>query len=157
MDCLLLATRYLLKRPIILISMFGVLLGIGSLIVVDSVMNGFLGLQREMIRGTHADVSVRVPKSIRSDSEAMGRMLEAVAKTEGVAAVSLRLYSASMFRRVGGKDLAGYRNRLVRFYHEVGDEELYELCSKKLGDLDQISGAYRYWVEGHPEKLDEAL
>ena len=55
------------------------------------------------------------------------------------------------------RTLAGYRNRLVHFYHEVGDEELYELCSKKLGDLDQISGAYRYWVEGHPEKLDEAL
>ena len=45
----------------------------------------------------------------------------------------------------------------VTEYKEIADEELYELCSKKLGDLDQISGAYRYWVEGHPEKLDEAL
>ena len=27
------------------------------------------------------------------------------------------------------RELAGYRNRLVHFYHEVSDLELYEICS----------------------------
>ena len=53
--------------------------------------------------------------------------------------------------------LAGYRNRLVHFYHEVSEEELFSLCSQKLGDLEQLLEAYRTWVQAHPEKLDEAL
>ena len=28
--------------------------------------------------------------------------------------------------------LAGYRNRLVHFYHKVADEELFDLCSQRL-------------------------
>jgi uncharacterized protein YutE (UPF0331/DUF86 family) len=31
--------------------------------------------------------------------------------------------------------LAGYRNRLVHFYHEVTSEELYEICRNNLDDL----------------------
>ena len=53
--------------------------------------------------------------------------------------------------------LAGYRNRLVHFYHEVADEELFDLCSQRLGDLEQLLEAYRTWARAHPEKLDEAL
>ena len=53
--------------------------------------------------------------------------------------------------------LAGYRNRLVHFYHEVSEEELFDLCSQRLGDLEQLVEAYRSWVRAHPEKLDEAL
>ena len=55
------------------------------------------------------------------------------------------------------RTLAGYRNRLVHFYHEVAAEELFTLCSEKLGDLEQIRGAYMAWVETHPEKIDEGL
>ena len=53
--------------------------------------------------------------------------------------------------------LAGYRNRLVHFYHEVAAEELFILCSEKLGDLARIREAYRGWADTHPEKLDETL
>lgn len=31
--------------------------------------------------------------------------------------------------------MAGYRNRLVRFYHAVSDKELYEILRTRLGDL----------------------
>jgi uncharacterized protein YutE (UPF0331/DUF86 family) len=53
--------------------------------------------------------------------------------------------------------LAGYRNRLVHFYHEVASEELFTLCSEKLGDLARIRDAYLGWAGAHPEKLDETL
>ena len=53
--------------------------------------------------------------------------------------------------------LAGYRNRLVHFYHEVSEEELFDLCCHRLGDLEQLLEAYRSWARAHPEKLDEAL
>ena len=53
--------------------------------------------------------------------------------------------------------LAGYRNRLVHFYHEVSPEELLEICGHRLGDLELIVDAYRRWLKGHPDKLDSAL
>ncbi len=55
------------------------------------------------------------------------------------------------------RELAGYRNRLVHFYHEVEPNELYEICSFKLVDVERIAGACRDWLKGHPDHLDESL
>ena len=52
--------------------------------------------------------------------------------------------------------LAGYRNRLVHFYHEVSTEELYQVCSRQLGDLEVMQNAYRRWLIACPG-LDQAL
>ena len=61
--------------------------------------------------------------------------------------------SASRLLRI----LAGYRNRLVHFYHEVSAEELYRICTEELGDLQGIKEAYMEWLKNHPEKLNEKL
>ena len=53
--------------------------------------------------------------------------------------------------------LAGYRNRLVHFYHEVSSEELFEICGHQLGDVQQVCDAYRRWLREHPDRLDETL
>ena len=53
--------------------------------------------------------------------------------------------------------LAGYRNRLVHFYHEVGPEELYEVCAHRLTDVERIAEAYRRWLRENKEWLDETL
>jgi len=53
--------------------------------------------------------------------------------------------------------LAGYRNRLVHFYHEVGPDELYEICALHLTDLERLAEAYREWLKKHPDRLDEAF
>jgi uncharacterized protein YutE (UPF0331/DUF86 family) len=53
--------------------------------------------------------------------------------------------------------LAGYRNRLVHFYHEVLAGELFDICSRQLDDLGRIRGAYNRWMESHPEMIDTAL
>lgn len=55
------------------------------------------------------------------------------------------------------RTLAGYRNRLVHFYHEVSPEELYEICSQRLSDLEKVASAYRRWLGEHPEWLNERL
>ena len=55
------------------------------------------------------------------------------------------------------EELAGYRNRMVHFYHEVGHEELYRLCKERLDDLDGILAAILKWVKEHPELLDKSL
>lgn len=40
-------------------------------------------------------------------------------------------------------EMAGYRNRLVHFYDEVGAAELYEICAHRLGDLRAGRRDYR--------------
>jgi lipoprotein-releasing system permease protein len=57
-DLLLVSWRFLVARPITLVSMLSVTFGLGAIIIVDSVMNGFLAEQRSMIRALTPDVSV---------------------------------------------------------------------------------------------------
>ena len=53
--------------------------------------------------------------------------------------------------------LAGYRNRLVHFYHEVSSEGLYEICRDELGDLLKIRDLFSEWVKSHPDQIDDTL
>ena len=55
------------------------------------------------------------------------------------------------------KLLAGYRNRLVHFYHEVSTEELYQVCSGQLSDITMLTGALRAWFDAHQELVDSSL
>lgn len=53
--------------------------------------------------------------------------------------------------------LAGYRNRLVHFYHDVGADELYEISAFHLGDVEAIANSLRSWLANHSDLLDETL
>lgn len=53
--------------------------------------------------------------------------------------------------------LAGYRNRMVHFYHEIGPEELYKICRDDLGDIENLKDAFRHWVKRHPELMNDEL
>lgn len=55
------------------------------------------------------------------------------------------------------REMAGYRNRMVHFYHEVSDQELYEICTQHLGDIETLLSAILSWIEDHPDKIDETL
>lgn len=53
--------------------------------------------------------------------------------------------------------LAGYRNRLIHFYHELGEEELYRICKDQIEDLQEVKDAYLRWLKDHPDKINEKL
>ena len=53
--------------------------------------------------------------------------------------------------------LAGYRDRLVHFYDEVSDEELYEICTRQAGDVGDLLDALLGWVRRHPEQVEGRL
>ena len=55
------------------------------------------------------------------------------------------------------RQMAGYRNRLVHFYHEVPDKELYVLCTRQISDVERVCEAVLRWLREHPEKLDSTL
>jgi len=39
------------------------------------------------------------------------------------------------------RTLAGYRNRLLHFYDEISNRELYEICTGQLGDIEGVLAA----------------
>jgi uncharacterized protein YutE (UPF0331/DUF86 family) len=53
--------------------------------------------------------------------------------------------------------LAGYRNRMVHFYHEISSEELLQICAGQLDDVVKVRDAFRSWYQLHPEMTDPAL
>ena len=55
------------------------------------------------------------------------------------------------------RTLAGYRNRLVHFYHEVAVQELYRICKDELGDVLTLKKAYLVWMKDNPNLMDETL
>ena len=53
--------------------------------------------------------------------------------------------------------LAGYRNRMVHFYHEISEEELYEICSTRIADIRVLADALKGWMKRQPEIMDSSL
>lgn len=43
--------------------------------------------------------------------------------------------------------MAGYRNRMVHMYHQIGPEELYEIITSHLGDLDRFTREIQEFLE----------
>ncbi|MDW7761599.1 MAG: DUF86 domain-containing protein [Acidobacteriota bacterium] len=44
------------------------------------------------------------------------------------------------------RDMAGYRNRMVHFYHEIGPQELYEICRDHLKDVRKVQAGLVRWI-----------
>ncbi|NOT30542.1 MAG: hypothetical protein HOP15_08860, partial [Planctomycetes bacterium] len=53
-----LSWRYLVSRPTNLIGIVGILVGVGALILILSIMTGFLDMTRSTVRGTLSDLIV---------------------------------------------------------------------------------------------------
>ena len=54
-------------------------------------------------------------------------------------------------------EMAGYRNRMVHFYHEVSADELYQLCAEQLDDVMAAKNVLRNWYNAHQEMVDSTL
>ena len=55
------------------------------------------------------------------------------------------------------RKIAGYRNRMVHFYQEISIQELYEICTKDLIDVETLLLSILKWVKVHPELVDQGL
>ncbi len=47
------------------------------------------------------------------------------------------------------RKMAGYRNRMVHFYHEISPEELHELCLNHLDEIDVLLRKLLEWVKAN--------
>jgi uncharacterized protein YutE (UPF0331/DUF86 family) len=69
--------------------------------------------------------------------------------------VQLRAVGVLSEREAGlMREMAGYRNRMVHFYHEVSVEELYDIRVRHLQDIEQVLEALVNWINSHPAKRD---
>jgi ABC-type lipoprotein release transport system permease subunit len=85
-DVLLIAWRYLVARPITLVSTLSVMIGLAAIVVVDSVMSGFLGEQRALIRALAPDVSIAIDTLDDGERAALRTRLAEESGVETVAA-----------------------------------------------------------------------
>jgi uncharacterized protein YutE (UPF0331/DUF86 family) len=53
--------------------------------------------------------------------------------------------------------LAGYRNRMVHFYHDFTEQELYAICTGQIEDVLAVKDAFLKWSKNHPESIDASL
>ena len=51
--------------------------------------------------------------------------------------------------------MARYRNRMVHFYDEITDEELYHIVTTELGDIEAVVSAVTMWMAAHPDRVSE--
>lgn len=49
--------------------------------------------------------------------------------------------------------MARYRNRMVHFYDEVTDVELYALLTEHLGDFERVIAEINLWLARHPARM----
>jgi len=134
---------------------------------------------REMIRSTQMlpldryDAFICDPRNIAAAESYLRRCIEALldlgrhilAKGFAVAAteykeIGSRLTEERVLSAEQGvllRQIAGYRNRMVHFYHEITHKELYLLCTQNLKDVETILEALLQWLHHNPEKLDQAI
>jgi uncharacterized protein YutE (UPF0331/DUF86 family) len=52
--------------------------------------------------------------------------------------------------------MAGYRNRLVHFYHEISDKELYAIVKTNLSDLETFIKEIKSFLESYKEQQKQS-
>ncbi len=52
-------------------------------------------------------------------------------------------------------ELAGYRNRMVHFYHEVSRAELYQLCSQEVDDIELVLDTMLAWIAADVQRTTD--
>jgi uncharacterized protein YutE (UPF0331/DUF86 family) len=52
------------------------------------------------------------------------------------------------------RDMAGYRNRMVHFYDEVGASEIFAIATGRLVEVERVLDAMVAWIGAHPELVE---
>ena len=53
------------------------------------------------------------------------------------------------------RQMAGYRNRMVHFYHEISPEELQEICAHHLDDINTLLNKLLDWMRKDTKSSDK--
>jgi uncharacterized protein YutE (UPF0331/DUF86 family) len=53
------------------------------------------------------------------------------------------------------RKMAGYRNRMVHFYHEITPEELHEICLYHVNEIKFLADKLVQWSKEHQDKATD--
>ena len=87
-----------------------------------------------------------------------------IAKTAGKGIVEYKEIARALGKEgVVGRDqteklqlMAGYRNRLVHFYHEISDEELHTILNNNLSDVEAFVKEIKRFIQCYQEQKDQS-
>ena len=51
--------------------------------------------------------------------------------------------------------MARYRNRMVHFYDEISEPELFGILTRELGDIEAVVSAVTEWLDAHRDRVGE--
>lgn len=115
--------------------------------------------EEEFLKG---DTPAAAESYLRRSLEALfdiGRHI--MAKTAGKGIIEYKEIANALGERgVVSKDLstrlvemAGYRNRLVHFYHKVTEQELYRIIRERLGDIEKFVEEIKDFLKAYRRSL----
>ena len=52
------------------------------------------------------------------------------------------------------RDMAGYRNRMVHFYDEVGASEIFAIAAGRIVEVERVLDVMVAWIGTHPELVE---
>jgi uncharacterized protein YutE (UPF0331/DUF86 family) len=82
---------------------------------------------------------------------------QAVAEYKEVGSYMVRMGVLDSQKANSLRDMAGYRNRLVHFYRILSDQDLYDICTHRLTDIELLLSSLLDWIRAHPEKIDKEI
>ncbi len=138
---LFLAVRYMVSRPVSYLAVAAIGVAVMALITVWSIMNGFLGETRAMIRGTTADIVV-TPRESQRSPWSRERLETLIVGVDGVEAVCSRFVRPAVFKVHGtvwnrmNSSLMATSNQLIVLGIEPEDELEVTKLRAYLDDVD---------------------
>ncbi len=152
-----LSWRYLLRRRINLIGVMGITVGVGALIMILSIMTGFLEESRKTVRGSLSDVIIQPLNLPRADGslvpKSAERLLEHLRPDPRIEAVSAHLSWGGILLQTGW-DVSESEYRLkdpqgseLAFAQFVGIDVQDEFQATQLREALEREGEYRIPVD----------
>ncbi len=96
-----LSVRYLISRVVSYLAMGAIGIGVMALIIVVSIMNGFLDETKSIVRGTSADIVIHPPSLPGQATFSREKLEDFVLSVPGVAGVTSRYVRAAVFKEHG--------------------------------------------------------
>ena len=123
-----LSWRYLRVRRTNYIGIIGIFVGVGALILILSIMAGFLAESRKSVRGSLSDIIIEPVASLTGNPEPAEPTLEMARSTPGVLGATAQLHWYGIMTFGGDKTMLGNR--------QLGDPTFTELSGVHLIGVD---------------------
>jgi lipoprotein-releasing system permease protein len=142
-----LALAYILRRPVQLLAILGIAVGITALLVVLSVMNGLIDLNRQAIKSTQADLHLR--PIVSDEFQTFVDYQRAILDVNDVNVVAPRLVAYAMFSTPGY--YTDYSNSQIANHNSIQIIGIDYPLERQVSDFDLLLSESRVLKVSDPD------